>query len=406
MKVNSMRKIDFYLGIPLCWLITTPVKIISFFKKSNPKPPKKILFIELSEMGSTIIADPAMRKAQKQFNAQLFFLIFKKNKISLNILNTIPKDNIFTIREDNLWNFIKDIFRFIIWSKKQKIDTCFDLELFSRATALLSVLSGATNRIGFDAFHNEGLSRGRLLTHRVGYNNHIHMAKNFIALVNALIDNNQEVPYSKSIIMDSEIKLIQPDITLEQKNNIYKKIKELYHPFDSSLNPIILINPNSSELLPQRSWPTKHFKTLIQSILKEYPEAVVLITGNLTEKKAAQELCETIGNDRCVNFANEIKFLDLIPLYHCSKLMITNDSGPGHFSAVTPVKTIVLFGPETPNLYGSLGNSIPLFSGLACSPCVSAANHRNTPCQNNLCMKLLEPEVVMQTVRSCLTEII
>jgi ADP-heptose:LPS heptosyltransferase len=48
--------------------------------------------------------------------------------------------------------------------------------------------------------------------------------------------------------------------------------------------------------------------------------------------------------------------------------MVTNDSGPGHFSAVTPLRTVVLFGPETPALYGSVGNSIAITANLACSP--------------------------------------
>ena len=229
LKVSTMRKIDFYLGVPLTWLVTFLIKTIGFFKKSITKNTSKILFIELSEMGSTIIADPAIRKAKSHFNAELFFLIFAKNKMSLEILNTIPKSNIFSLREDNLWNFMVDIFRFIIWSRQQKIDTCFDLELFSRATALLSILSGAKNRIGFDAFHNEGLSRGRLITHKVAYNNHIHMAKNFIAMVNALISDNQEKPYSKNIISNHEVKLTQVDVSLEQKQLIYEKIRFHFH---------------------------------------------------------------------------------------------------------------------------------------------------------------------------------
>jgi ADP-heptose:LPS heptosyltransferase len=399
LKVDTMRKIDFYLGVPLTWTATFFIKIIEFFNNSKIKHTRKILFIELSEMGSTIIADPAIRKAKKHFNAELFFLIFAKNKMSLEILNTIPKSNIFTLRDDNMWNFMIDIFRFIIWSQQQKIDTCFDLELFSRATALLSVLSGAKNRVGFDAFHNEGLSRGRLITHKVAYNNHIHMAKNFIAMVNALISNNQETPYSKNFISDDEINLTQVNVRPEQKQVIFEKIKFHFHDYESTNHMVVLINPNSSEMLPQRCWPQKHFKTLIEYILADYSNALILVTGSLAEKDRAQELCESVNDPRCINFAGEIKFLELIPLYHCATIMISNDSGPGHFSAVTPLKTIVLFGPETPTLYRSLGNSTALSSGLACSPCVSAANHRKTPCINNLCMQVLKPDIVMSQVK-------
>jgi hypothetical protein len=61
---------------------------------------------------------------------------------------------------------------------------------------------------------------------------------------------------------------------------------------------------------------------------------------------------------------------------------------------VTPIPSFVLFGPETPALYGSLGNSTPIFAGLACSPCVSAANHRKTACNKPVCLDAISVDEV------------
>ena len=94
-------------------------------------------------------------------------------------------------------------------------------------------------------------------------------------------------------------------------------------------------------------------------------------------------MCARTGSDRCINFAGAMSQEQLPALYTLALLMVTNDSGPGHFAAVTRMPTFVLFGPETPALYGPLGNTTPIFAGLACSPCVSAANHRKTPCVDN-----------------------
>jgi len=79
--------------------------------------------------------------------------------------------------------------------------------------------------------------------------------------------------------------------------------------------------------------------------------------------------------------------------------LVTNASGPAHFAAVTRMPTCVLFGPETPALYASLGKTLPIFAGLACSPCVSAANHRKTSCTDNRCLQVITPESVYDTVR-------
>ncbi|HKK01533.1 MAG TPA: hypothetical protein VJ955_05150, partial [Desulfuromonadales bacterium] len=62
----------------------------------------------------------------------------------------------------------------------------------------------------------------------------------------------------------------------------------------------------------------------------------------------------------------------------------------------------VVFGPETPALYGALGRTTPIYAGLACSPCVSAANHRKTPCRNNVCLQVITPEQVFDTIASLL----
>jgi ADP-heptose:LPS heptosyltransferase len=82
--------------------------------------------------------------------------------------------------------------------------------------------------------------------------------------------------------------------------------------------------------------------------------------------------------------------------------MVTNDSGPAHFAAVTSLPTFVLFGPETPTLYAPLGNTTAIFAGLHCSPCVSAWNHRHTPCQDNKCLQAITPQAVFDAIKPVL----
>ena len=71
-----MRKIDFLAGVPLCLFTTLLLKIAHFFQAARKIVPKNILLIELSEMGSTILVDPAMQKLKNNLNANLFFVIF------------------------------------------------------------------------------------------------------------------------------------------------------------------------------------------------------------------------------------------------------------------------------------------------------------------------------------------
>ena len=403
-SVNTMRAIDHWVGVPLCALVSPLVALVDRIKSlftPTLEAPKKLLFIELSEMGSAILVDPAMRNAQAR-GAELFFLIFKSNRASLSLLNTVKPENIFTIDSSSLGGLIKDTLRFLWIARCHKIDTVIDLELFSRFTALLTGLCGAQRRVGYHIFHGEGLWRGTMLTRKVHYNPHIHITKNFLSLIHAAYAKEIEVPFSKIQILDSEVRLEQAIIDTQVKNAVLERIVKLASsagiPFAHGKQRLILINPNASDLLPQRRWAQARFSELIQSIAKRYPDDLILITGSPAEIAYVETVRSVANVAHSLNFAGQVSFSELPALYTLSDVMVTNDSGPGHFSAVTPLRTIVLFGPETPALYGSLGNSISITANLACSPCVSAANHRKTPCHNNICMQAISVKQVMEKV--------
>ena len=95
MNVNAMRTIDKWVGVPLCFVASLLSRIRNIFSPKKVPNTKRTLFIELSEMGSAVIVDPAMRKLQRESGAELFFAIFRDNAKSLEILNTVPQENIF-----------------------------------------------------------------------------------------------------------------------------------------------------------------------------------------------------------------------------------------------------------------------------------------------------------------------
>ena len=410
-SVNTMRAIDHWVGVPLCAIASPIVALVDGLKNifsRGPDAPRKLLFIELSEMGSAILVDPAMRNAQAR-GAELFFLIFKSNRASLTLLNTVKPENIFTIDSSSLGGLIKDTLKFLLVARKHRIDTVIDLELFSRFTALLTGLCGARRRVGYHIFHGEGLWRGFMLTRKVHYNPHIHITKNFLSLIHAAFANEIEVPFSKIHIADSEVRLEQAVIDPAALNKVRERIEKLAADtgiqFKQGQQRLILVNPNASDLLPQRRWAQQRFSELIQGLNQRYPNDLILITGSPAEFEYVEKVRVVADVKNALNFAGQVSFAELPPLYTLSDVMVTNDSGPGHFSAVTPLRTVVLFGPETPALYGSVGKSISITANLACSPCVSAANHRKTPCHNNVCMQAITVSQVIGKMVHQLNEV-
>ena len=409
-SVNTMRAIDHWVGVPLCAIASPVVALIDGVKNifsRSPETPCKLLFIELSEMGSAILVDPAMRNAQAR-GAELFFLIFKSNRASLTLLNTVKPENIFTIDSSSLGGLVKDTLKFLLLARKHRIDTVIDLELFSRFTALLTGLCGARSRVGYHIFHGEGLWRGFMLTRKVHYNPHIHITKNFLSLIHAAFAKEIEVPFSKIHIADSEVRLEQAVIDPAVLSKVRERIEKLSATFGITFKQgeqrLILVNPNASDLLPQRRWAQQRFSELIQGLNQRYPNDLIMITGSPAEFDYVEKVRAVANIKNALNFAGKVSFAELPPLYTLSDVMVTNDSGPGHFSAVTPLRTVVLFGPETPALYGSIGKSIPITANLACSPCVSAANHRKTPCHNNVCMQAISVAQVLEKMAHQLNE--
>jgi ADP-heptose:LPS heptosyltransferase len=400
MKLKTMRAVDYWIGIPLCFLWTQVVRLLG--KAKGPEKPRKVLFIELSEMGSTVIANPALQKAKDTLDAEIFFLIFERNADSLRLLPTVPEGNIITIRETSVWTLAADSLRFLRWARRAKIDTVIDLELFSRYSALLTGLCGARRRVGFHRFNGEGLYRGDMMTHRVGYNGHIHMAKNFICMVNALLAPHPEIPYSKTYVSNDEIRVPIQEVSEEAKEHLRKLVREVFPQYRPEYHRIVLLNPNSSEMLPQRRWARDNFSALARMVVDEWEDALVLITGSRGEREEARQMQEKVGDPRFRSFAGMHRLTAITALYNIAAVLVTNDSGPAHFSAITPIRSIVLFGPETPKLYGSLGNTESITADLPCSPCVTAANQKNSACNDNVCMKLITPQRVLDSVRSVL----
>jgi ADP-heptose:LPS heptosyltransferase len=112
-----------------------------------------------------------------------------------------------------------------------------------------------------------------------------------------------------------------------------------------------------------------------------------------------EKVSADVNSPRCVNIAGDVAFEELPALYALAEMLVTNDSGPAHFASTVGLRTYTLFGPESPQLYGPLGNNVAIYAGLACSPCVHVGNHRDTPCTDNQCLKQISPDEVYQLVR-------
>ena len=69
MHPDLMRAVDFWVGVPLTFLLSMlrRVKRLILPTTAPAAPPRHILFVQLAEMGTMIVAYPALRKARELF---------------------------------------------------------------------------------------------------------------------------------------------------------------------------------------------------------------------------------------------------------------------------------------------------------------------------------------------------
>jgi ADP-heptose:LPS heptosyltransferase len=401
-NVDAMRFVDRYFGLPLCCCLSLLRLLSRLIGRTKLPPPHKILVIKLSEMGSTVLAYPAIEALKRKVpGLELRFLTFGPNRTVLETMT--PPENVLAIDVSSPLRMLLSCARLLWRLRREGIDTTIDMDFFSRFGAILAFLVCRGNRAGFHRFTSEGLGRGKLLTHPVAYSPHVHTAAAFMALVEALLAPDPASLNTRQAIHSRDLRIPFHQPTPSARAAVRRNLAQAGAGLASTETRMVLINPNSSDLFPLRRWPLPCFAELSGRLLQEYPNVSLVITGTAAEQADAKAILDRLQSPRAVSLAGRTTFLELLALYSEAHAMVTNDSGPAHFAALLRLPTVVLFGPETPALYSPMNpNARCLYGHFACSPCVSVYNAKKSPCARSLCLEAITVDEVLRNVREIL----
>jgi ADP-heptose:LPS heptosyltransferase len=391
MRIDFQRKVDRIFGKMIC-------RILSVIYRKGKTPtqdhaPKRIMIILLSEMGSLVLAYPMFSYLKEKYpGVSLHVLLFEKNRECLEVLDTVPPESILTINDKTFSQFVSSCVTSLLRMRRQKFDVVIDCELFARISSIFSVLSGAPLRVGFHPHKQEGLYRGEFINRPVLYNPYHHISQQFLTLAEAI--DSGTVPKAKRQVTAEEAKA---PVIVFGEDETERMRKRVANDFPQILGKKwVLIYP-SGGILPIRAWPLDHYCHLARELVSEgYAVGVI---GLEEDRPLAGKILSFCHNESCIDLTGYTKSIrELMILFHFASLLITNDGGPVHFASMTPIATIAFFGPETPALYGSLERTaVNYYLGMSCSPCLTAYNHRNSPCDgNNTCLKQIRPEEVIE----------
>jgi ADP-heptose:LPS heptosyltransferase len=403
MNINVQRWIDRWVGIPLCAAVSVLDAMLSPFKTKTDAAPRAIVIILLSEMGSLVLAHDMFARLKARYpNAELHALMFGKNREILDLMQVIKPENVHTVDDKSLIGLLSSLWRSVMQLRRANVDVAIDCELFSRISSLLSYASGASVRVGFHRHTQEGLYRGSHINKPVPYNPYQHISAQFLTLARAI--DSTTVPTSKLQVMLPT--KAPPHVQLDSQLvvDIQTRLASDYPTIASK--PLVLVYPGGG-ILPIRAWPLASYTALCNGLvqdgcavavigLKDDQTLAQLLVANVKSTNATSPVIDLTGYTRSI--------AELLALFHIAKLLVTNDGGPGQFAALTPIWTVMLFGPETPALYAPLTPQCHSFySQWPCSPCLTAYNHRNSFCDgDNQCLKVIAPEAVLSKAREFL----
>lgn len=396
MKIDAQRAIDRWAGVPICALLSLAERLLP--RRTPAVPPRNVLVVLLSEMGSLVLAQPMFARLKDRYpGVALHILLLGKNREVVEMLGVVPPENIVAIDDGSLASFARDSLAALRRLRATGIDAVIDCELFARISAIFSYLSGAPVRVGFDRHTQEGLYRGTLVNRPVLYNPYRHMSLQFLTLADAIESSSSPIGKDEAA---AQLPLESPMLDLAQRE-LDEVATRLSADFPAIAGrPLALVYPGGG-VLPVRAWPLAHYQALASSLLVDgYAVAAIGLPADRADGDAIVAHC---ASPHCVNLAGWTRSVrELVALFRHAALLVTNDGGPAQFSPLARIPTVALFGPETPALYAPLGGRVEcLHRALPCSPCLTAYNHRRTPCDgDNQCLKRIPPDEVLARARA------
>jgi len=378
-----MRLLDRYVGIFGCWLLTWHRRLAGLFLRRPPvTEPRHILVIKLWGLGSILLTGPALRAIKQRYpDARLTFLTFPENVSAVAMLGLA----------DDIWTFdTRSLLRVLAWVNgfrrrchREHVDTVLDMEFFSHAPMILSVLSGARRRVGF---FMRGIYRGDLLTDRCNFNPYRNVVEIFCCFAGRIGAPCDDFSY------------VRPQVAAEDAVAASELLAQCGLPREA---PLVALNASVSELGEElRRWPQERWAELADRLVEEAGAAVVFVAGPSEVPYINATIAAAKRRDMICSLAGKTSVHQLAAVLQLASAVVSCASGPVPLAACLGTPTVALFGSETPVLYGPLGEQHrTIYKGPYCSPCLSVYNEKivDFTCDRRCMLDITVDEVLAAT---------
>ncbi|MHB8829911.1 MAG: glycosyltransferase family 9 protein [Syntrophales bacterium] len=362
--------------------------ISDYFEK--PFPPRRVLVIQLGDIGDVVWTLPAFRAIRKTWpGAELSVLL--RDKIGSLLSAVDPAVKTFEVpgKGGGVFASIISTYLLIRALRREHFDMVFDMRADERG-GYMAFVTGAPFRVALHYPSMKGL-RNHLFTHLVGLTGkplHVRAAGQALYILQAFgIETDDVVPrlrVSRDVSNRASQMIASKGLSVSmQENEILGKDWVTLNPFSR---------------WSYKEWGMEKWERIIDWLYEEFAIKSVIV-GSPGEKERAEALVAACPG-RAFNIAGSTTLAELAGVLALSRLHIGVDSAAPHIAAAVGTPTVTIYGPSDWRYWAPPGkNNRVVVSEMPCVPChLKGCNGSG----RSLCLEKLEVEQVQAVIKEAL----
>lgn len=290
---------------------------------------KNILIIKPSALGDIAIALPALMSLRKSFpDAKITWMIRPEYAPLLEGVDALDEVMIFDRKLLGGWFYQPKAFgallNFIKALRNGGFDLVVDLQGLLR-TALFSWFSGCPKRFGMKTAREFAT---------IFYTDSVEQA-----------DTIHVIDYYKKIVDAAGASVLTNEYGLRPTSEAAERTKLLLQQYGLENGSYAVLVPRAAHA--HKCWPPEYFAALADRIHFTLGLSIATV-GSASEKTEIQKLV-SMAKAPIANFAGLTDISQLTALLDKTKIVVSNDTGPGHIAVALKKKVVMIFGLTNPS---------------------------------------------------------
>lgn len=330
----------------------------------------KILVVRPGGIGDAVLFFPLLHALRREFPQARLDVLAERRNVGLFATNDVVH---------HAYAYDRSNGRELLAVLRGKYDIVIDTEQTHFLSAILTYLTGAPVRCGFDT-----QGRGGLFTHRVHYSDQIYEVHSFLSLFRALTGKQEEFNPDQRFFPVAEEHLAWARSLLS----------------NGSGSHLAIILPGAST--PLRRWAPERYRQVVQWLIEQGLR--VAIIGGAAEVEVAQQVIDGLDPSRVIDLTGKTNLPRTAAVIALADVYVSSDTGPLHIAYGVGTPTVHMFGSGILEKWAPAGSRYrAVHKALPCSPCTRYGY--TPPCPYGVeCMKRIEVDDVIPKLIEALAE--